>query len=287
MLYDRPYMRKSFITNPKGAVDIFMVILIASFFLHSMLRLFSPYLFDFIYQYFSFSPHGILSFFLWTPLTYSLLHDGPFHLIMNLLGFYFIGKAVEDEIGTYNFWYLTIIGSISGCLFWFFFNESGEFLVGSSAIVMSCLSYYCLKNPSRPITLLLFFFLPCRIKPKWVLVGILLIDSYGFIFNELNDNSGIAHSAHLGGLAGGAFFFLYLQSGRTFPKFIFNSRKSSTFTGQFRPRKVDKSNYKINFSTTDQLQKEVDRILDKINDSGFGSLTEEEKLTLEKAKGLL
>ena len=113
-------MRKSFINNPKGAVDIFMVILIVSFFLHSILRLFSPYLFDFIYQYFSFSTHGILSFFLWTPLTYSLLHDGPFHLIMNLLGFYFIGKAVEYEIGTYNFWYLTIIGSISGCLFWFF-----------------------------------------------------------------------------------------------------------------------------------------------------------------------
>ena len=57
--------------------------------------------------------------------------------------------------------------------------------------------------------------------------------------------------------------------------------------GQFRPSKVDKSNYKINFSTSDLLQKEVDRILDKINDSGFGSLTEEEKLMLEKAKGLL
>jgi hypothetical protein len=203
------------------------------------------------------------------------------------LGFYFIGKAVEDEIGTNNFWYLTIIGSIAGCLFWFFFNTSGEYLVGSSAIVMSCLSYYCLKNPTRPITLLLFFFLPCRIKPKWVLIGILLIDTYGFIFNELNDNSGIAHSAHLGGLAGGAFLFFFLQSGRTFPKFIFNTSKPSRFMGQFRPSKVDKSNYKINFSTSDLLQKEVDRILDKINDSGFGSLTEEEKLTLEKAKGLL
>jgi hypothetical protein len=35
------------------------------------------------------------------------------------------------------------------------------------------------------------------------------------------------------------------------------------------------------------MQTEVDRILDKINESGFGSLTVEEKLTLEKAKGLL
>ena len=88
-------------------------------------------------------------------------------------------------------------------------------------------------------------------------------------------------------MAGGAFFFLYLQSGRTFPKLIFNSKKSKHPISQFRPQNVNKSNYKINFSSTDAMQEEVDRILDKINASGFGSLTEEEKLTLEKAKGLL
>ena len=287
MLYDRPYMRKSFITNPRGAVDILILILIVTFLFHSITRLFSTYLFDFIYQYFSFSPHGIFKLYLWTPLTYPLLHDGPFHLIMNLLGLYFIGKAVESVVGSTNFWYLSLIGSATGCLFWFFFNTNGEFLVGASAIVMSCLSYYCLKYPDTPITLLLFFILPCRVKPKWVLVSILVIDTYGFIFNELNGNTGIAHSAHLGGLAGGAFFFLYLQSGRTFPKLIFNSKKSKNFMSQFRPQSINKSNYKINFSSTDAMQEEVDRILDKINASGFGSLTDEEKLTLEKAKGLL
>ena len=287
MLYDRPYMRKSFITNPKGAVDTLIVILIASFLFHAICKLFSPYLFDFIYQYFSFSPHGLVSFFIWTPLTYPLLHDGPFHLIMNLLGLYFIGKAVENDVGTANFLYLSFLGSVTGSLFWFFFNSNGEFLVGASAIVMSCLSYYCLRYPNTSITLLLFFILPCRVKPKWVLVSILVIDIYGFIFNELNDGSSIAHSAHLGGLAGGAFFFLYLQSGRTFPKFIFNSKKIRNPINKFRPQNVDKSNYKINFSPSDAKQEEVDRILDKINASGFGSLTEEEKLTLERAKGLL
>jgi hypothetical protein len=35
------------------------------------------------------------------------------------------------------------------------------------------------------------------------------------------------------------------------------------------------------------MQAEVDRILDKINEQGFGSLTDNEKQTLEKAKGLL
>jgi len=35
------------------------------------------------------------------------------------------------------------------------------------------------------------------------------------------------------------------------------------------------------------MQTEIDRILDKINDKGFGSLTDEEKLSLDKAKSFL
>ena len=50
---------------------------------------------------------------------------------------------------------------------------------------------------------------------------------------------------------------------------------------------VDKNTYQVNFSNSAELQREVDRILDKINEFGFGALTQDEKLTLDKAKGLL
>ena len=43
----------------------------------------------------------------------------------------------------------------------------------------------------------------------------------------------------------------------------------------------------MNRKNRDDLQAEVDRILDKINLSGFGSLTEEEKNTLDRAKEIL
>jgi membrane associated rhomboid family serine protease len=280
-------MRNNFITHPQGAVDRLIVFLLVFFVLHSIAKLFSPSAFEYTYKFLSFSPSGLSNFYVWTPLTYCFLHDGVFHLIMNLLGLYFIGKAVEVDVGVINFWYLSIIGSLSGCFIWFLFNTDGLFLVGSSSIVMSCLSYYCLKNPSSSITLLLFFILPCRIQPKWLLCGILLIESYGFIFNELNGTTEIAHSAHLGGLCGGAIFFLYLRSGRVFPIFTLNSPGLRYKKNKSRSVKIDKSNFKINFSDTNDLQFEVDRILDKINDSGFGSLTKKEKSTLEKAKGLL
>ena len=46
-----------------------------------------------------------------------------------------------------------------------------------------------------------------------------------------------------------------------------------------------KTNYRVNFGDS-SLKAETDRILDKINDKGFGSLTVAEKETLEKAKKL-
>ena len=45
--------------------------------------------------------------------------------------------------------------------------------------------------------------------------------------------------------------------------------------------------YKVNRGKRNELQIEVDRILDKINATGFGSLTDSEKQTLDHAKDIL
>lgn len=288
MLYERLYMRKSQFDNSRSPVDLLILTLISTFILQSLVELVSQDYTNLIFQYFSFSPEGLFSLLIWTPLSYVLLHDGPVHLIMNLLGLFFIGRSVENLIGNQNFYYLCIFGSTLGALNWFFFNSLGSSLVGSSAIVMACLTYFCLRKPDDEITLLLFFVLPCRLKPRWILLGVLAIEVYGFIFSELTQSTGIAHSAHLGGMIGGCFVFLYLQSGKEFPHITF--KKSSNTSNIFQKssnRKVSKVSYKVNISNPVDLQREVDRILDKINDEGFGSLTNDEKLTLEKAKGLL
>ncbi|MEC7608937.1 MAG: DUF6576 domain-containing protein [Verrucomicrobiota bacterium] len=55
-------------------------------------------------------------------------------------------------------------------------------------------------------------------------------------------------------------------------------------------RQKDESNnlsYSVNRASRNELQEEVDQILDKINNSGFGSLTDMEKATLERAKDFL
>ena len=293
MLYERLYMRKSQFDNSRSFVDKFILILISIFILQSLVELFFPSYVRLIFQYFAFSSESFFSLLLWTPITYVFFHDGPIHLIMNLLGLYFIGRSVENLIGNVNFYYLCILGSAFGSLNWLFFNSLGNSLIGSSAIVMAFFAYFCFKKPDDEITLLLFFVLPCRLKPRWILLGLLSIEVYGFIFSELSQSTEIAHSAHLGGMIGGSFVFLYLQSGKQFPHFTFiKSSKVSKYeifksSSKFSNKKVSKVHYKVNISNSADLQREVDRVLDKINDKGFGSLTEEEKLTLEKAKGLL
>jgi hypothetical protein len=56
-----------------------------------------------------------------------------------------------------------------------------------------------------------------------------------------------------------------------------------------RKKTAAQTSYQVNRPTASNqdLQKEVDRILDKINASGFGSLNPDEKATLDRAKDTL
>jgi membrane associated rhomboid family serine protease len=229
-------MKNRFAGSEKMASEILIFVLIGSFVLQSFGSLISSGIESVVFEIFSFSALGLERFFLWIPFSYTLLHDGPIHLIMNLIGLFFIGRAVENDIGKSNFIWLVSISSLVGSLLWLIFNNSGQVLIGASAVVMSCLACFCLRNPNQEITLLLFFVLPCRLKPKWIIIGTLAIELYGFIFSELHGASGIAHSAHLGGMLSGAFVYLFIRSGRYFPSYVF--KFSSNFKKKsFKPSK--------------------------------------------------
>jgi membrane associated rhomboid family serine protease len=248
---------------------------------------------DAYYSFFlwtGFTPEGFLSGKLWTLISYACLHEGPWHLVLNLLAVFFMGRALEEDLGSKMMTWLTLFGAASGALLWFLFNMDGAGgLVGASAIAMAYVTTFCLRRPEQPITLLLFFVIPCTLKPKWILWALLGIESYGFLFTELNGlTAGVAHSAHLGGMLAGLFFFGYVRSGGiasgkrprlqkpSWPKVSNQSRKPGAPAG-----------YSVNLDDREMVEQEVDRILDKINEKGFGSLSEDEKITLDKAKSLL
>lgn len=294
MLYDRTYMKKPFANGFNSVIDKILLLLITCFVVQLLFELISnsPHGRGIHFELFGFSSLFATNGYLWTPISYVFLHEGPFLLIMNLIGIHFICRSVERDLGTQNFYWLCALSAIFGSLCWLAINFTGtKPLAGFSTIVMASITFFCFTHPERPITLLLFFVLPISIKPKFLLLGLLGLELFGFVFWELRANQTINCSAHLGGMLSGAFVFRFLQSGKQFPKIVFSGsrRKKTSFKSKvFAPKRSSaKASYAVDLSDQQSMQEEVDRILDKINENGFGALTQDEKNILEKAKGLL
>lgn len=299
MLYDRPYMRQSpSETEPQKAsmVTNLIVITVAVFVLQQVLNVFFPGIGGrengFMSNWFALSGHNFRELKVWTILSYGFLHStaGFFHIFGNMLGLYFIGRIVEPLIGRQRFLGLYLAGTLIGGLVYLslHFSSYGP-VVGASASVMGIMAFFCLLYPERPITLLIFFIIPVTVKPKWVFWGSLAISAGGILLYELPGNSNIAHSAHLGGMLAGILYHRYVHNRSSG---FFSSANAGTTVEQpawFKRRKKTEQHisYKVNRSNRDELQREVDRILDKINASGFGSLTDGEKKTLDRAKDIL
>jgi membrane associated rhomboid family serine protease len=274
----------------KTCTDIVLFALIVSFFVQAIFELFSL---GFGYhKLFALNWTQLVNGYFWQVITYGLLHDGPLHLIFNLLGVHFAGRALEEIIGFERYLKLMLSGLFAGAVMWMAFSDHDNGLIGFSAAVLAILTLYCLKRPHTKVNLLLFFIIPISIRPQVILIGLLVLELYGFLFSELNTSGGIAHSAHLGGML--AAILLHLFSGDSsklkiqFPKFIF-SRGVRVPKSSQTPFSANKTRfkYKVNLTETKNLQQQVDKILDKINEKGFGALDQNEKNILEKAKGIL
>ena len=299
MLYDRPYMRQTYPgAEPKISPTVINLIFITVgvFILQQVMNVFFPAMSGkenrLMSDWFALSGQSFRELKVWTILSYSFLHStaGFFHIFGNMLGLFFLGRIIEPLIGKERFLGLYLGGALIGGLVYLFFHfsDSGP-VIGASAAVMAILALFCLLYPERPITLLLFFILPVTVKPKWVFWGSLVISIGGILFYELPGQSYVAHSAHLGGMLAGIFYFRYMHDR---PNPFFSSGKPYASVEQpawykRRKKKEPGPNYKVNRTERDNLQREVDEILDKINSTGFGSLTEYEKQTLDRAKDIL
>ena len=224
----------------------------------------------------------------------SFFHTGPLLLIVNLLGLHFIGRSVENELGIRNFYWLCALSVLFGALLWlvFHYSDSTTYLSGSTCVVLSLLTFFCFSHPDRPITFLLLFVLPVTLKPKYILIGVLVLELFGFVFSELpGSNDYATYSSHLGGMLAGAFVYWFILSGRFFQVSFLPQRshhlllRQKTCFSLPKPKQANRS-YSVDLSDHQVLQAEVDRILDKINDKGFGALSQKEKEYFGQSKRL-
>jgi len=228
----------------------------------------------------------------WTLLSYVLLHDGPIHLLLNCLGLFFIGREIAPLLGTARFFQFYFITALVGALAWFGVHAfTGGTVIGASACVAAMFIFFACVYPEREVTFLVFFVLPVTVRPKILAWCLLAFDAVGFLFSELPGAifaSGIAHSAHLGGMLAGWLYYRFAfanngpdrAAGSWFGlERIFRRRPKATVVRH--AASAPAGNSPVN------LRAEVDRILDKINSQGFGALTEQEKRLLDDAKDSL
>ena len=148
-------MRRSPDFLNKSVSDQFLLILLVTFIVQVLLNLFGDS--DILNNLFAFNLNSLNEGYIWSTISYTFLHEGPLHLIFNMLGIHFIARTVESFINKSQFLMLIAFSAISGSIFWLAFNShSNQYLVGASAIVLGQLSYYCLFQPDVKVSFLLF-----------------------------------------------------------------------------------------------------------------------------------
>jgi membrane associated rhomboid family serine protease len=237
----------------------------------------------------------------WTILSYMFLHIDLWHLLMNLLWFYWFGRLFLDYFNNKQLLAVYLLGGFFGVILHLAVNhllsEGGVPMLGASAAVMSIVFAAGVFKPDRVLNL--FFIGPVKIK--WIVLIVFFLDIIGLANNlRYSESSGVAHLAHIGGSVFGIWFGYSMRNGkditRSFNNFLnnffswFASDKSDRKRKKMKVTKADKfasrkpkSDWEYNQDKADE-QKETDRILDKISKKGYGSLTKKEKDFLFKQK---
>lgn len=151
---------------------------------------------------------------LWQPFTYLFLHStGGFgHILINMLSLWMFGTELERMWGTRFFtkyYLITGIGAAATTLALAMFVDDIYYpvTVGASGVIYGLLLAYGMYFPNRPIYLYFIFPIPARIF-------VMIVGAIAFISAMSGPGSGVAHSAHLGGLVVG---YLYLKTLRSRP----------------------------------------------------------------------
>lgn len=229
----------------------------------------------------------------WTLVTYMFLHSDFFHILFNMFALYWFGKLFimffteKQLVGLYFFGGLLAgIFYIAAYNIFPLFQDLAGFskLLGASGSIMAIIVATAFQAPNMEMRFLLIG----NVKLKYIAIVVVLISFFGIT----SSNAG-GEIAHLGGALYGYLFVVSLRRGKDHTK-SFN-KLMDKLANMFKPGKLKvKQNPKTsgrkmtdaeyNMSKAKKMD-EINRILDKIKTSGYGSLTEEERKSLFEKNG--
>ena len=202
----------------------------------------------------------------WQLITYMFLHGGFWHIGINMLLFWMFGTTIAHQWGDRDFLVYYFVCGLGGAFAsWITGPSSVAVTMGASAGVLGLLLAYGLMYPEREV--LLYFVI--RIKMKYLVWGLASIE---LLLGLSGANTGVAHFAHLGGMAAG---YLYLR--QDWRLGALGRRVRGVRARRQMARNAKRAEHR-------QAQTgEIDRILEKISSQGIDSLTEEERRILRDA----
>jgi len=292
MLTDRSYMRSDYPQRHTSALVWLVAALIAAFVIE--LVLVSPWFGatgEASMSQFRLTVRGIQSGHLWTLLTHSFLHNlNPIQITFTILGLIFIGREVEPLLGRQRFFAVYFGSILLGALAWTAVHWiHGGAHVGATAGVMGLFVVLACLYPNQEVNFLILFLFPVTVRPKYLALGLVVLNALGLIIFEIPGNFApldYAPSVHLAGMLGGWIYFRYFHANNGWDRAPSVELPSWMRRGPKNAQESINSPHKSDKSAAD-LRAEVDVILDKINSQGFGALTEEEKRLLDDAKDML
>lgn len=256
-------------------------------------------------------------------VTYMFMHGSFMHILMNMFMLWMFGAVIERVLGTRRYLVFYFVCGLGAA----FCQEVAQFVdysleglaayqsvsvnvngvvtamptdayinlwntVGASGAIYGVLLAFGMLYPEERIFI---FPLPVPIKAKWF---VLIYAALELFMAWHSSGDGVAHLAHLGGMA---FGYLLIRHWRTNPQFGMYDYSSGSFKklrrrwDEKRRQRQEKArkesandgwneaarnpDWDYNARRT-ATQAEVDRILEKIRQSGYDSLTAREKQTL-------
>lgn len=138
----------------------------------------------------------------WRLFTYQFLHGGAMHLALNMFALWMFGSELAPRWGTRFFLRYYFLCALGGGIL-FTLVRLGTWIpsVGASGAIYGILMAYAMWFPNRQVYL--YFVLPIRVR--YLIVFLILLEVAQAIQST---GTGIAHAAHLGGMA---FGYAYLR----------------------------------------------------------------------------
>ncbi len=223
----------------------------------------------------------------WTLLTYMFSHTGFVHLICNVLMLYWFGQLFmtffnqRDLVGVY------VLGGLAGGLTYllsfnlipYYVQHGPNFLLGASASVMAIVVSTAVISPDYRVRIPLIG----SVKIEWVAVATVLIS----LLSITSANAG-GELAHLGGALAGYLFAKAYKKNKNIVGWINTlldkltnllKKRPSMNVSYENPSSARESDEEYN-ARKKQKNDEIDRILDKIKQSGYDSLSSDERKKL-------